>query len=128
MKGLDIEIIISRQLADSLVIPVFITDTDGTLLFYNTPAEEILGKKFSETGKMKVEVWSSVFKPFDDSGKPLDPNKLPLVHTLTEKIPAHGSFWIESLVGEKHKISVTSIPLIGRGNRFVGAVAIFWKT
>ncbi len=127
MKGLDIEIILSRQLAETLSIPVFITDTEGTLLYYNSPAEEILGKKFEETGKMRVEVWSTIFKPYDDSGDLLNPDQLPLVQTLKNRVPAHGSFWIEGLSGGKLKISVTAIPLIGRAERFVGAIAIFWK-
>ena len=50
-----IEIILNRQLADCLAIPVFITDTVGNLLFYNEPAEEILVKRYQDTGELKVE-------------------------------------------------------------------------
>ena len=50
-----IELILTRQLADCLAIPVFITDTIGNLLFYNEPAEDILGKRFEDTGEMPVE-------------------------------------------------------------------------
>ena len=50
-----IEIILSRQLADCLSMPVFITDTVGNLIFYNEPAENLLGTRFEETGEMKVE-------------------------------------------------------------------------
>jgi hypothetical protein len=115
-------------LAECLSIPVFITNTEGSLLFYNEPAEEILGRRFQDTGEMPVEVWSTIFKPLDDKGNPLDPETLPLVKTLRNAIPDHGSIWIKSLKGDNHKISITSYPLIGRGERFVGAVAIFWKT
>ena len=128
MKAYDIEIILSRQLAESLTIPIFITDTEGTLLFYNEPAEEILGKRFEDTGEMSVEKWATMFKPLDDKGDPLLPEGLPLVQTISNCRPAHGSFWIKSLKNEMHKISVTSYPIIGRGGRFLGAVAIFWKT
>ena len=50
MAAYEIEIILNRQLADCLSIPVFITDTKGTLIYYNEPAEEILGKRYDETG------------------------------------------------------------------------------
>lgn len=123
-----IEIILSRQLADCLTIPVFLTDPDGNLLFYNEPAEELLGKRYEETGRMPVEVWSTIFKPVDQNGKVIPPEELPLVKTLKDRHPAHGTFWIESLQGEKNKISVTAYPLIGRPDRFLGAIAIFWKT
>ncbi len=127
MSANQIEIILSRQLADSLSIPVFLTDTEGNLLFYNEPAEELLGKRYEETGKMPVSEWSTIFKPIDESGKPMAPEELPLVQTLTFHEPAHGTFWIESLTGEKVNISVTAYPIIGRPDRFLGAVAIFWK-
>lgn len=54
MPAHDIEIILSRQLADCLTVPVFIVDPEGNLLFYNPPAEEILGQTFTETGPMPV--------------------------------------------------------------------------
>lgn len=128
MSANQIEIILSRQLADCLSIPVFLTDPAGNLLFYNEPAEALLGKRYEETGLMPVEEWSTIFKPVDAAGHLLPAEELPLVRTLRDRRPAHGTFWIESLSGEKNQISVTSYPLIGRPDRFLGAVAIFWKT
>ena len=127
MAAYEIEIILNRQLADCLSIPVFITDTDGNLIFYNEPAEQVLGKRFEETGEMPVEEWSTIFKPLDDNGNPLPPEELPLVKTLKDEFPYHKSFRIESLKGEVQNISVTSYPIISRTVKFIGAVAIFWK-
>ncbi len=124
----EIELILSRQLADCLSMPIFLVDTEGNLLFYNEPAEEILGLRFEETGSMPVAKWASIFQPKDDQGNLLQPMDLPLVQTLSNHLPAHGSFWIHSLKGEFYQISVTAIPIIGRPNRFLGAVAIFWKS
>ena len=128
MPAYEIEIILNRQLADCLSIPVFITDTIGNLIFYNEPAEGILGSRFEDTGEMRVEMWSTVFKPLDENRNPLPPEKLPLVKTLTDHHPHHRAFWIESLKGDAEKISVTSYPIIGRSGKFLGAVAIFWKS
>jgi PAS domain-containing protein len=122
-----IEIILNRQLADCLAIPVFITDTAGNLLFYNEPAEEILGKRYEDTGEMPVEEWSTIFKSKDENGVLLAPEELPLVKTLMNQLPYYKTFWIESLQGKTEKISVTSYPIIGRGNVFSGAVALFWR-
>ena len=82
MAAYEIEIILNRQLADCLSIPVFITDVKGNLIFYNEPAEEILGTRFEDTGEMPVEKWSTDFKPIDAQGLPLPPDDLPLVKTL----------------------------------------------
>ena len=127
MAAYEIEIILNRQLADCLSIPVFITDTAGNLIFYNEPAEEILGKRFEETGEMPVEEWATVFKPLDEKGNVLAPEELPLVKTLNDELPYHKSFIIESLKGQLQNISVTSYPIISRTGKFLGAVAIFWK-
>ena len=128
MPAYEIEIILNRQLADCLSIPVFITDTNGNLIFYNEPAEVILGKRFEDTGEMPVEQWSTDFKPVDDQGHGLAPEELPLVKTLNHAAPFHKSFGIVSLEGKIQKISVTSYPIIGRTGKMLGAVAIFWKS
>lgn len=128
MPAYEIEIILNRQLADCLSIPVFITDTEGNLIFYNEPAETILGKRFEETGEMPVAEWSTVFKPVDDHGNIIPPDELPLVKTLRDAYPYHKEFNIESLQQHIQKISVTSYPIIGRSGKFLGAVAIFWKS
>jgi PAS domain-containing protein len=128
MAAYEIEIILNRQLADCLSIPVFITDTNGNLIFYNEPAEVILGKRFEDTGEMPVEEWSTDFHPVDEEGKLLPPDELPLVKTLKHAAPFHKTFGIVSLQGKIQKISVTSFPIIGRAEKMLGAVAIFWKT
>lgn len=122
-----IEIILNRQMADCLAIPVFITDTVGNLLFYNEPAEEILGRRYEDTGEMPVEVWGTIFKSKDEQGKLLQPEELPLVKTLLHQQPYFKTFWIENLEGRTEKISVTSYPILGRDGIFHGAVAIFWR-
>jgi PAS domain-containing protein len=121
-----IELILSRQLADCLSVPVFIVDPDGNLLFYNTPAERVLGKKFEDTGPMPVGDWGTSFHPHDEEGNPIPPEGLPLVQTIQSKLPAHRTFWINSLENKSTRISVTSIPIIGRSRQFSGAMAIFW--
>ena len=128
MPAYPIEIILNRQLADCLALPVFITDTKGNLIFYNEPAEEILGKRFEETGEMPVEMWSTIFKQTDEAGNLIPGDDLPLVKTLKNALPYHKTFWIENLKGNKEKIAVTSYPIIGRATKFLGAVAIFWKS
>lgn len=126
MSAHELEVILSRQLADTLSIPVFIVDPIGNLIFYNEPAEEILGKRFEDTGAMSVEEWSTAFEPQDDEGNIITPEQLPLVHTLKEHEPAHKTFRIKNLKGKMYTISVTSLPIVGRARKFSGAMAIFW--
>ncbi|MGK2861007.1 MAG: PAS domain-containing protein [Chitinophagaceae bacterium] len=127
MAAYEIEIILNRQLADSFLMPVFIIDPSGNLIYYNEPAEQVLGKRFDETGEMPVEVWSTIFKPMDEAGNLLPPDELPLVMTLKNATPYHKSFRIRSLNGKLERIALTSLPIQNRASKFLGAVAIFWE-
>lgn len=128
MAGHAIEIILSRQLADSLNIPVFIVDPEGNLLFYNAPAEELLGRRYEDTGEMPMAMWSTAFYPTDADGNPVPAEELPLTQSIQSHIPAHNNFWIKSFDGRSVNISVTAIPIIGRSGKFEGAMAMFWDT
>jgi PAS domain-containing protein len=124
----EIEVILARHLASCLAMPIFIVDPDGNLLFYNEPAEAILGRRFEETGEMTAEEWSTAYTPTDNAGQLLPADALPLVIATRERRPAFRSFWICSLDQVPRYISVTAFPLIGQGNRFLGAMSIFWET
>ena len=128
MSQQPIELILARQFADSMSVAVFIVDPEGNLLFCNEGAEEILGIRFAETGVMPVEFWSSAFKPMDIDGKPLPPEKIPLVETLNTRMPAHGTLYIFNQKDEQVLITVTSIPIVGRPDRYLGSMALFWKS
>jgi PAS domain-containing protein len=128
MAQIEVELILIRHLAEYLAVPVFIVDPEGTLLFYNEPAESILGRRFEEAGEMPASEWSTVFNATDESGAPIPPEQLPLMIAQTEHRPAHGSHWIWGLDGARHSIEVTALPLVGIAGRAVGAVAIFWES
>ncbi len=128
MSQREIEVILARHLAEYLAMPIFIVNPDGDLLFYNEPAEAILGTNYSETGTMPASEWSRAFHPVDSSGKPLPPEELPLVIALSKRQPAHKIFSIRGMDGDLHEIEVTAFPLIGLANRFLGGIAVFWET
>jgi len=127
MSQKEIEVILARQLVSYLALPVFIVDPQGTLLFYNEPAESVLGRRFEETGEMRISEWSTIFKPMDEHGRPIKPDSLPLAIALNERRPAHGRFWIRGLDGVLRHIEVTAVPIIGQAERYLGGIAIFWE-
>ena len=127
MSQHEIEVILARQLAEYLAMPIFIVDPAGDLVYYNEPAEAILGTRYVETGTMPASEWSTVFKPVDQEGKPILPEELPLVIAMTQQHPAHKSFWIEGLDKAHRQIELTAFPLMAQANRFLGAIAIFWE-
>ena len=128
MSQQEIEVILSRHLAECLAMPIFIVNPEGDLIFYNEPAEAILGQSYNETGMMPAKEWTTIFKPVDQDGKTLQPEELPLVIALLKRHPAHSRFWIHGKDGVRREIEVTAFPLIGQAERFLGAVAIFWES
>lgn len=127
MSQQEIEVILARHLAEYLAMPIFIVEPDGALLFYNEPAEKILGLRYDETGPMPASEWASVFDPMDEQGNPLAPDDLPLMIALMQHHPAHRNFWIRGLDGGMRQIAVTAFPLKVQADRFLGALAIFWE-
>ena len=108
-------------------MPIFIVDPEGNLVYYNEPAEGILGLRFEETGELPVSEWSTIFQPTDEEGTALGADVLPLMVALVERQPAHRTFWIRGLDQVPRHIEVTAIPVIGQGKRFLGAIALFWE-
>ena len=120
-------LILARDLADKLATAMFLVDREGTLVYFNEAAADILGESFGEAGRMRVEAWSTAFRPFHDGAEALAPDDLPLVIALRRRVPAHRDMKIQGLDGEVRDIAVTAFPLFAREDEFVGAAAIFWQ-
>jgi PAS domain S-box-containing protein len=122
-----VEVILMRQLASTLAMPIFLVDADGTLVYYNELAERVLGMRFEETGEMPASEWATLWSPTDGDGRALAPQELPLTVAATEGRPSHGEFWIKSLDGHRRHVQTTAFPLLRAPCDVVGAVAIFWE-
>ena len=127
MSQQEIETILCRHWASHLQTPVFLVDPQGNLLFYNEPAELILGRRFAETGTMGAAEWSTAFRVTDDQNVALKPEELPLSIALAEHQPAHKRMWLVGLDNKRRYIETTCLPLIGQAGRFLGAMAFFWE-
>jgi PAS domain-containing protein len=127
MTQQEVEVILARHLAEHLALPMFIVDPQGNLIFFNEPAEAVLGMRFGDTGLMPASEWSTMFEPVDQSGKPIAPEELPLMIAMTHSHPAHKGFWIRGLDAKVRQIELTAFPLVGQSGRISGAVSIFWE-
>jgi PAS domain-containing protein len=123
-----IELILTRQLASYLATPMFLVGPEGELLFYNEPAEAVLGYRFDEALEIPLEEWASTYQLFNSStGEPLTADEFPVVAALRERRPHHTSLLYQRPDGSRLPIVATSIPLIGGGGELLGAVAVFWE-
>jgi PAS domain-containing protein len=123
----DVEIILLKQLASYLAMPIFVIGPEGELVFFNESAESILGRRFDETGEMDREEWSDLLQASDAAGLPVPEGERPLLAALDRREPAHRHFWLRGLDGVRREIEGTAIPLEGQGQRDLGALAFFWE-
>jgi PAS domain-containing protein len=122
-----IELILMRELAGHLATPIFVVKPNGDLLFYNEPAEVLLGSRFDETGMMPFEEWARAFSPTDDAGNPIPPDELPLAIAAQQRQPAQARLSIRGLDGAVRRLVIAAIPLTGQWGDHLGAAAIFWE-
>ena len=127
MAQKEIEVILTRQLASYLVMPIIIVDPAGTLLFFNEPAELILGRRFEETGELPLAEWVNTVTLTDKHGAPLAPEARPLLIALHERRPIHTEMWVVGMDQVRRHVEVTAFPLIGQAGRHLGALGIFWE-
>jgi PAS domain-containing protein len=127
MSHKEIELILIRQLASYLAMAVFLVDAEGNLIFYNEPAERILGRRFDETGEMPTTEWATAWMPTDEKGNAVTPEELPLWISLHDQRVATSRFWIRGLDNVPRYVEVVAFPLLGQGERHLGAVSLLWE-
>ena len=128
MAQQSVEMILIRQLAGYLFVPVLIVDATGTVIFYNEPAERILGVRFEETGRIGPEEAARLIELSDDPAAGPDETGRPIETALQQRRPAHARRWLLRR-GDRVRLQVelTAFPLIDQEERLLGAVAMFWE-
>ena len=127
MSQKEIELILARHLASYLAVPVFVADPAGNLVYYNEQAAIVLGHPFEESEDLPLYDRLRALDPHDESNAPIPPENLPLAVAIAEQRPVHRRLWIKGLDGVPRHIEATAFPLIGFGDRYAGAMSVFWE-
>src|SRR5215207_3923056 len=120
-----LELILARNFLTSLSTPGFLVDQAGILVFYTEAAAAMLGMSFEDAGRMGPEEWGTAFGPFDEDGRQVPLEQLPLTIALRQGRPAHSHFTIRSLKGAEHAIEASALP-IRASEGTSGALVFFW--
>jgi PAS domain S-box-containing protein len=120
-------LILAREFASQLAMPMFIVDANGDLVFWNEPAERILGQTFAEAGEMSGEELADTFEIANLAGELLDLPDRQVGIALLERRPTHARNRIRGVDGIWRTVSVTAFPLLTGGDEFSGVVAMFWE-
>lgn len=126
MPQREVGLILIRQLAAGMAVPMLIADDSGDLLFFNEAAEVLLGQRFDEVGELPLEERRQIFAFRDEAGNPVADDQPPLVVALREQRPVHRRVWFRGFDGRDREIEVTAFPLLGGGGHLIGGVAMFW--
>jgi PAS domain-containing protein len=120
-------LILARELASNVATPIFIVDAEGTLVFYNEPADAIIGRPFSQVGEMSGAEWGAMLRPENLAGEKVSRMSVPPAIALFEQRPAHQKMQITGFDGQKRRLAITAFPLFAKVDEFVGAISIFWE-
>ncbi len=121
-----IEMILMRRLAAQLTMPIVLVDPRGDLVFFNAGAASVLGRPFEDTGAIVRGQWSALFQPSNVDGSPMKREEQPLFIATERREPCHRRFWMRGLDGVAREVESIAFPLIGQGERMLGAVGVFW--
>ena len=126
MTAKAIQMILARQLASCVARPILLVDTDGNLIFYNEPAEDILNRRFEETGEISAEEWNALVTVADDDRIPLPLDERPMRAALVHRRPVSRRLWSRRGDNPWRQMQVTALPLVGENEQLIGAMSIFW--
>jgi PAS domain-containing protein len=121
-------LILAREFASQLAMPMFIIDGGGNLVFYNEPAEQFLGQSFAETGEMAASELEETFQIENLEGEPLARPERAIGQALYEYQPTHAKRRLRSVNGVWRTVEVTAFPLMTGVDEIGGVVAIFWES
>jgi PAS domain-containing protein len=123
-----VEMILVRQLASYLFVPVLVVDTTGTAIFYNEPAERILGVRFEETGRIDPEEAERLVELSEDPTPGPEHLERPLDTALQQRRPVHARRWLLRRADRvRLQVELTAFPIIDHEERLLGAMVMFWE-
>jgi PAS domain S-box-containing protein len=120
-------VILAREFASNLATPLAVIDENGTLVFFNEPAERIIGQTHAELGDLPEEEWRARFQAERRDGTQISADEMPTSVARRLRRPAHETLHFTMLDGQQRTLSVTAIPMLGREQDVAGVVVVFWE-
>lgn len=122
-----VELILARQLAGCLAVPVLLLDARGDTLFFNEPAELIFARRFDEIESLAFEERTRILAPRREDGTVLPLEELPAVVAMRDRRPVHEAFIIHGFDGRQRRVEATAIPIEGAGSHLLGTLVVLWE-
>jgi PAS domain-containing protein len=123
-----VELILARQLASCLAVPVLLVDASGDTLYFNEPAESIFARRFDEIEALGFEDRTKVLAPRRADGGPLPVGELPGIIAMRDRRPAHAALFIHGFDGVLRPVEATAVPLESANGHVLGAFVVLWSS
>ena len=121
-----VELILARQLASYLAVPVLLVDADGDTLFFNEPAEPIFARRCDEIEALGFDERTTVLAPRRADGEPFPVEELPGMIAMRDRRPAYAALHIHGFDGVLRPVEATAVPLESAAGRVLGALVVLW--
>jgi PAS domain S-box-containing protein len=120
-------LILAREFAANVATPFLVLDRDGTLVYFNERAEQIIGQSAAELGELEEHEWRARFSVERPDGSPVESADTPSAVARRECRPVHDVLVYTNRDGSRRTLSVTATPLLGRDDTFEGVFLLFWE-
>jgi PAS domain-containing protein len=113
MESRPVELILAHNLSEHLASPVLLLDAKGTLIFFNEPAEPILGLRYEDVGELSVDDWTSRMD-----------GDLSFMGSVSSRRTACHDVLLRLADGTSRPFQAVTLPLTGREGRHLGAIIV----
>ena len=108
-----------RQILDALPTPVYTTDRDGTITYFNAAAVELAGRR----PQVGLDKWCVSWRLYHPDGRPLPHDECPMAVALKERRPVRGvEIVVERPNGQRVPGMPYPTPLFDDAGNFAGAI------
>ncbi len=121
-----IQLILARQLASCVAIPILLLDENGNLVYFNEPAEGIIHQRFDETGEISAEELVRLVEVVDEHRRPIPREQRPTWIARLQRRPVSRTIWTRTENTEWRHLQATAVPLVAEANQLVGIMHLFW--
>jgi PAS domain S-box-containing protein len=121
-------LILARELASNVATPFLVLDKDGTIVFFNERAEQIIGSTAAELGELTEEEWRALLKVERLDGTPVPSEQTPSAIARRECRPHLDTLVYTREDGHSMRLVVMAVPLLAHANDLAGVFLVFWET
>jgi PAS domain-containing protein len=122
-----IELILLRQLASRLPMPVALVDAQENLVYFNPATEQLLSLDLAALGEYPTARFDELLDPRQPDGSPMEVRDMSIMVALHDRRPQQSKMILHGSDGVPHRVVTNAVPLDGQGGALIGAMSIFWE-